>query len=89
MLYPYVEPRRHIMRLTKEKEAQLAKLMKDYNASDIEELMDILPDLVLEDEDKLPQQEEVDLDKVILVKEPAVLVADPSCPFASFPFPFN
>lgn len=63
------------MKLTKE----LATLMEEYNASDIDELMDILPDLVLEDE--LPQQEEVDLDKVVLVKEPAVLMDDPSCPF--------
>lgn len=65
------------MKLTKE----LAKLMKDYNASDLDELMDILPDLILEDEDELPQQEEVDLDKVVLVKEPAVLKDDLSCPF--------
>lgn len=66
------------MKLTKE----LAKLMKDYNASDLDELMDILPDLDLEDyeEDELPQQE-VDLDKVVLAKEPAVLIDDLSCPF--------
>ena len=69
------------MKLAKEKE--LAKLMKDYNASDLDELMDILPDLDFEDdyEDELPQQEEVDLDKVVLVKEPAVLMDDSSCPF--------
>ena len=56
--------------------------MKEYNASDIDELVDILPDLDLEDEhaDELPQQE-VDLDKVVLVKEPAVLKDDLSCPF--------
>lgn len=65
------------MKLTKE----LAKLMEEYNASDLDELMDILPDLILEDEDELPQQEEVDLDKVVLAKEPAVLKDDLSCPF--------
>ena len=65
------------MKLTKE----LAKLMKDYNASDLDELMDILPDLDFEDENELPQQEEVDLDKVVLAKEPAVLMGDTSCPF--------
>lgn len=61
---------------------KLTKLMKEYNASDIDELVDILPDLDLEDEhaDELPQQE-VDLDKVVLVKEPAVLKDDLSCPF--------
>ena len=71
------------MKLTKEKE--LAKLMKEYNASDLDELMDIVPDLFLEDEyadeEAHPQQEEVDLDKVVLVKEPAVLMDDFSCPF--------
>lgn len=61
------------MKLTKE----LAKLMKDYNASDLDELIDILPDLVLEDgfaeNDELPQQE-VDLAEYFLTyKEPAVL----------------
>lgn len=59
--------------------------MQEYNASDLDELMDILPDLDLEDdyenEGELPQQEEVDLDKVVLVKEPAVLKDDLSCPF--------
>ena len=59
---------------------KLTKLMQEYNASDLDELMDILPDLVLE-EDELPQQEEVDLDKVVLAKEPAVLKNDLSCPF--------
>lgn len=59
---------------------QLAKLMQEYNASDIGELMDILPDLDLEDyEDEnelpqLPQQE-------VTYKEPAVLMGDTSCPF--------
>lgn len=61
------------MKLTK----GLAKLMKDYNASDLDELIDILPDLVLEDgfaeNDELPQQE-VDLAEYFLTyKEPAVL----------------
>ena len=64
---------------------ELTKLMQEYNASDLDELMDILPDLVLEDGyeemDELPQQEKVDLDKVVLVKEPAVLKDDLSCPF--------
>ena len=60
---------------------KLTKLMKEYNVSDIDDLMDICPDLVLEDEDKLPQQEEVNLDKVVLVKEPAVLKDDLNCPF--------
>ena len=71
------------MKFTKEKEEQLAKLMQDYNASDLDELMDILPDLDFEDgyENELPQQEEVGLDKVVLAKEPAVLMDDPSCPF--------
>ena len=74
------------MKLTKEKEEQLAKLMKDYNASDLDELMDILdPDLVLEfleDEDELPQQEKVDLDAVVLeLKKPAVPM-DANCPFS-------
>ena len=69
------------MKLTKE----LAKLMKDYNASDLDELMDILPDLDFEedyeDENELPQQEEVDLaDYFLTYKEPAVL-GDVSCPF--------
>ena len=63
---------------------QLAKLMEEYNASDLGELMDILPDLDLEDyedEDELPQlpQQEVSY------KEPAVL-GDASCPFTSYPF---
>ena len=71
---------------------KLTKLMQEYNALDLDELMDILPDLNLEDgyvdANELPQQEEVDLDKVVLAKEPAVL-GDVSCPFSSFPFPFN
>lgn len=82
MLYPYVEPRRLIMKLTKE----LAKLMEEYNASDLDELMDILPDLDLEDykeEDEFPQlpQQEVDLaDYFLSYKEPAVL-GDASYPY--------
>lgn len=62
------------MKLTKE----LAKLMEEYNASDLGELMDILPDLDLEDEEAHPQQEEVDLAESY--KELAVL-GDVSCPF--------
>ena len=74
------------MKLTKE----LVRLMEEYNASDLGELIDILPDLDFEedyeDEDELPQQEEVDLaDYFLTYKEPAVL-GDVSCPFASFPF---
>ena len=64
---------------------KLTKLIQEYNASDLDELIEILPDLNLEDEyldaNELPQQEEVDLDKVVLAKEPAVLMDDPSCPF--------
>ena len=56
---------------------QLAKLMEEYNASDLGELIDILPDLdILPDEDELPQlpQQEVDLGEYFLsYKEPAVL----------------
>ena len=67
------------MKLTKE----LATLMEEYNASDLGELMDILPDLDLEDyedEDELPQQE-VDLGEYFLsYKEPAVL-GDASYPY--------
>ena len=61
---------------------QLAKLMEEYNASDLGELMDILPDLDLEDyEDELPQQEEVDLAEYFSTyKEPAVL-GDASYPY--------
>lgn len=77
MLYPYVEPRRLSMKLTK----KLATLMEEYNASDLGELMDILPDLDLEDyEDELPQQE-VNLSEYFLsYKEPAVL-GDASYPY--------
>lgn len=83
MLYPYAEPRRLNMKFTKEKEEQLATLMQEYNASDLDELMDILPDLDLEEdyEDEHPQQEELDLaDYFLTYKEPAVLGN------ASYPF---
>ena len=59
----------------------LAKLIQEYNASDLDELMDILPDLDLEDEDELPQLPQPE----VSYKELAVL-GDASCPFASFPF---
>ena len=62
---------------------QLTKLMEEYNASDLGELVDILPDLDLEDayEDELPQQEEVDLAEYFLTyKAPAVL-GDASYPY--------
>ena len=71
------------MKFTKETEEQLAKLMKEYNASDLGELMDILPDLDLPDEDELPQlpQQEVDLAEYFSTyKEPAVL-GDASYPY--------
>ena len=60
---------------------QLTKLMEEYNASDLGELMDILPDLdILPDEDELPQQK-VDLSEYFLsYKEPAVL-GDASYPY--------
>ena len=60
---------------------QLAKLMEEYNASDLGELMDILPDLDLEDyEDELPQQK-VNLSEYFLsYKEPTVL-GDASYPY--------
>ena len=70
------------MKLTKE----LAKLMEEYNASDLGELMDILPDLAddLEDEDELPQlpQQEVSY------KEPAV-PEDEEVAYSFVPYPFN
>lgn len=68
------------MKLTKE----LAKLMKDYNASDLDELMDILPDLDFEEEDELPllpQQE-------VTYKEPAV-PKDENVTYPFSPYPFN
>lgn len=62
---------------------QLAKLMEEYHVSDLGELMDILPDLDLEDyenEDELSQQE-VNLSEYFLsYKEPAVL-GDASYPY--------
>ena len=73
------------MKLTKEK--QLTKLMQEYNASDLDELMDILPDLDFEDdyEDELPQQEEVD-ESYADLRVNSGLIGDVSCPFAGFPF---
>lgn len=78
------------MKFTKEMEENLAKLMKDYNASDLGELVDILPDLVLEDgyedENELPHpQEGVDLAKDSLTYKES----DTSCPFSFVPYPFN
>lgn len=75
------------MKFTKEMEEQLAKLMKEYNASDLGELVDILPDLDFEDgyEDELPQQEVDPAEYFLTYKETAVL-GDASCPFASFSF---
>ena len=73
------------MKFTKETEKQLAKLMKDYNASDLDELIDILPDLdILPDEDELPQlpQQEVSY------KEPAV-PEDEEVAYSFVPYPFN
>lgn len=78
------------MKLTKEKEAQLAKLMKEYNASDLGELVDILPDLdleLLEDEDELPQQEEIDLDAIQELETAVIWDKDVIYPFV--PYPFN
>ena len=80
------------MRFAKETKAQLAKLMEEYHASDLDELMDILPDLDLEDyEDELPQlpQQEVDLSEYFLnYKEPAV--PEDEVVYSSIPpYPFN
>ena len=83
------------MRFTKETEEQLAKLMEEYHASDLDELMDILPDLEsdleYEDEDELPQlpQQEVDLaDYFLNYKEPAVH-EDEDVTYPFVPYPFN
>ena len=73
------------MKFTKEKEEQLVRLMEEYNASDLGELMDILPDLdILPDEDGLPQlpQQEVSY------KEPAV-PEDEEVAYSFVPYPFN
>ena len=70
------------MKFTKEKEEQLVKLMQDYNASDLGELMDILPDLDFEDENELPQQEEVDLAEYCLSYKELAVLGDTSCPFS-------
>ena len=59
---------------------QLAKLMEEYNASDLGELMDILPD-----EDELPQQE---VDLAESYKELAVL-GDEDVVYPFIPYPFN
>lgn len=60
---------------------QLTKLMEEYNASDLGELMDILPDLDLEDYvDELPQQEVNLSEHFVSYKEPAVL-GDDSYPY--------
>ena len=65
---------------------QLAKLMQEYNASDLGELMDILPDLdILPDEDELPQQE---VDLAESYKELAVL-GDEDVVYPFIPYPFN
>ena len=65
---------------------QLTKLMEEYNASDLGELMDILPDLDLEDyEDELPQQE---VDLAESYKELAVL-GDEDVVYPFIPYPFN
>ena len=64
---------------------QLAKLMEEYNASDLGELMDILPDLdLLPDEDELPQlpQQEVSYKELTVLKG-----EDVTYPF--IPYPFN
>ena len=65
------------MKFTKEKEEQLAKLMQEYNASDLEELMDILPDLDLEDgyENELPVEE-------VVLSDCSLGDRDISCPFS-------
>lgn len=72
------------MKFTKEKEEQLAKLMEEYNASDLGDLMDILPDLdleFLEDENGLPQQEEVDLDAIPEIETAVLWDKDVIYPF--------
>lgn len=72
--------------ITKEKVEQL---LKEYNASDLDELMDIIPDLDLEDDyenvEELPQQE-VDLAEYFLNYKESDVLGDVSCSFASFPF---
>ena len=73
------------MRFTKETEEQLAKLMEEYHASDLDELLDIIPDLEsdleFEDEDELPQQEEVDLADYFLNYKESVDPMDVSGPY--------
>lgn len=80
------------MKFTKEKEEQLAKLMKDYNASDLDELMDILPDLDFEEEDELPllPQQEVDLADCFLTYKELAVHEDEEVIYSSIPpYPFN
>ena len=81
------------MKFTKETEEQLNKLMKEYNVEYVDELLEVLPDLDLEDyEDELPQlpQQEVDLaDYFLNYKEPAVH-EDEEVAYSSIPpYPFN
>ena len=68
------------MKFSKETEEQLAKLMKEYHASDLDELLDIIPDLEsdleFEDEDELPQQE-VDLAEYFNYIKPVEDVSGP------------
>ena len=70
------------MKFTKEKEEQLAKLMKEYNVSDLGELIDIFPDLdILPDEDELPQLPQ----QGVTYKELAV----PEDEEVAYSYPFN
>ena len=64
------------MKFSKETEEQLVRLMEEYHASDLDELMDILPDLVLEEMDELPQQE-VDEDAYLNYIKPVGDVSGP------------
>lgn len=70
--------------ITKEK---LATLMKEYNATSLDDLMDICPDLVLEDgyeeEDELPQlpQQKVDLAEYFLNYKESDGLGDVSGPY--------
>lgn len=67
---------------------ELAKTMKSYNADSLDELMDILPDLELDqyleldEEDGLPQKEEADLAKHSLSYKELAVPTDASCPFS-------
>ena len=66
---------------------QLTKLMEEYHASNLDELIDILPDLAddLEDEEAHPQQE---VDLAESYKELAVL-GDEDVVYPFIPYPFN